>query len=51
MAQKAPGRADREGISLLEFIDIVPTGDAARILRLQILQGCTRSRSGSRGTP
>ena len=30
MAQKAPGRADREGISLLEFIDIVPDEAAAR---------------------
>ena len=30
MAQRAPGRADREGISLLEFIDIVPTEDDAR---------------------
>ena len=30
MAQRAPGRADREGISLLEFIDIVPDEAAAR---------------------
>ena len=30
MAQKAPGRADREGISLLEFVDIVPDEDGAR---------------------
>ena len=30
MAQRAPGRADREGISLLEFIDIVPTEYDAR---------------------
>ena len=29
MAQRAPGRADREGVSLLEFLDIVPTEDAA----------------------
>ena len=30
MAQKAPGRSDREGISLLEFLDIVPDENAAR---------------------
>ena len=30
MGQRAPGRAEREGISLLEFVDLVPDEDAAR---------------------
>ena len=30
MAQKAPGRAEREGVSLLEFLDAVPDETAAR---------------------
>ena len=30
MAQKAPGKAYREGLSLIEVMDMIPTEDAAR---------------------
>ena len=31
MAQKAPGKSDREGISLIELTDMFPDDEAARV--------------------